>query len=360
MRADEAPPRRPRPPERVPNDMRRVPELFTKLSTSFLRKRYRRFTEAELEVVRREAVEFVGDIPAHAGLEPTHHREEFRIPRTSVEVEDLLYTPEGLGLVDGSISERYSLRQPSMKELLWRPSKASAVVLERATVVQAQYTLTYGDWILEHLLSLARSWPIRPPLLMPNAFMDRSYVRRDLALLGIEVVTVERPVLIRKALVLPQYLPRVHSWSRDDVAALRLVFGIEPITARRGSLIYLSREGENDVANPRGYPSELTARIVTDLGARVVLARRTTYQDYRALANEAETVIADHGSAMCNLLFWNTRTVLELFNDSWWNGYFLCYGKALGVENYALIRTNGVDESQLRHKIESHLEAFRF
>jgi hypothetical protein len=319
--------------------------------------RYKPFTESELQCVQREAVWFVGDLPDKAGKEFNQYRIEFKIPRVPQEVRNLLYTPRGMGWVDGAFYQRYSLREPALRDLFVRPSPNAASPVPQGTVVQAETPATYGDWVSEHLVSLVTALPICPPLLMPKHLMDKSYVRRDLALLGIETVAVERPVLVHKAVVLPKRRFS-HYWTADEVEAYRRALHIEPIQPRPGSILYISREGEQSEGTFRNYPSELTAGIMTELGARVVLARQTSYEEYLALAEEAETVIADHGSAMCNLLFWNTRNVIELFNEQWWNGCFLFLAKALGIENYALIRVDNIDRSELRCRIIHHLKCF--
>ena len=120
--------------------------------------------------------------------------------------------------------------------------------------------------------------------------------------------------------------------------------------------MYLSRQGEkSEFKNERAYPSETTAEIMAGLGAKVVLARETSHEQYAALAAEAETVVADHGAAISNLLFWDATTLIELYTEDWWTPYFIFLARAAGVENHALIRVDGLDREGLRRRLVEHL-----
>ena len=194
---------------------------------------------------------------------------------------------------------------------------------------------------------------------MPRYLMEKSYVRRDLRELGIEAYTVERPVLVRKAVVLPKK-NCFYNVNADDVRAYRAAFRVDPVTPRPGSILYLSRLGVvNEMNQQRSYPSEMTAEIMSELGAKVVLAKDTSLEEYRCLAADAETFVAEHGSAMCNMMLWNPRSVIELVGDNWWNGNFLFIAKAMGVENYAVVRVEGLDRAELRRKLVQHLQSTR-
>ncbi len=316
---------------------------------------YRPIPEAEKRVVPREPAPFVGDIPRQAGTEHNQYREEYQAPPEPEEVRDLLYTPRGMGWAGGTLRERYSLQKPVLADLVSPPFPRAKSSIPRGTVVQTQFPNTYGDWVGEYLMTLTNAPPVRPPLLVPSHLMERSYVRRDLAILGLETMVVERPVLVHEALVLPK---RHYLWyfTADQVAAYRRAFRIDPPRPRPGSILYLSRQGEkSEFKNERAYPSETTAEIMAGLGAKVVLARETSHEQYAALAAEAETVVADHGAAISNLLFWDATTLIELYTEDWWTPYFIFLARAAGVENHALIRVDGLDREGLRRRLVEHL-----
>jgi hypothetical protein len=307
--------------------------------------RYKPFSASEQEQIKGEAVEFSGDIPRGAGSENLQHKQEYKFPRTPQEVSDLLYTPRGMAWKDGVLYRKYSLREPALRDLYERPIEKPTVILPNGIVVQAETPYTYGDWVSEHLCMLATAMPIAMPLLMPRHLMAKPYVRRDLSLLGIETYTVESNLLVKKALVLPKGR-RAHYFTREEVVAIRRAYHVDSTPPRPGSILYLSREGERGEAIQRDYPSETIGTIMNNLGAKVVRTRETSLDQYRELAPEAETVVADHGAAMCNILFWNTKYLIECFKDDWWTNCFLMLARALGVQRHALMRVNNINRGQ--------------
>ncbi len=316
--------------------------------------RYVPFTEAESRMVQREAIPFRGDLPASAGPDRHQRRLEFAVPRAPVEVCDLLYTPGGMSWIAGKLICRFSLREPSVKDLFDKPSPAKSTFLEGATIIQSSVPYTYGDWVAEHLMSLVTNLPLRFPLLLPKLLEGRSYVQRDLAALGIEVIPVNRSVSVKRAVVLPRHVP-TNCFHSDDVNAYRRAFKIVPVPPRAGSMLYLSRYGEQSAFTDREYPSEMIAELVNEMGGRVVFTNRTSIDEYRSLAAEAETVLADHGAAMCNLVFWNTQRVIEFFSDSWWTPYYIFYCNALGIADHSLVCIDGINKEKLKAKIAAAL-----
>lgn len=320
--------------------------------------KYQPFTELESECVQREAVPFIGDLPKGAGSEYNQYRLEYKIPRSlKEEVDDLVYTPRGMAWWRGRLYERFSLQEPSIKDLLAQPSIREAIDLPQGTIVQVETPYTYGDWVSEHLMCLVRAMPICSPLLLPKHLMNKSYVRRDLELLGVVAVAVDQPVLIRRALVLHK-TRHSHYLTKEDVNAYRCAFQINPVQPRSGSILYLSRLGQCSEGYERQYPSELAAGVLQELGAKIILTANTTFEEYRALATDAETVVADFGSAYLNLLNWNTKNLIILFTDAWWDGCALFLSKALGISNIALIRVNNIDRLELHHKLVKCLDSF--
>lgn len=329
-------------------------------------RRYTPFEEHELRTVRCEALPYIGDVPANStGDEQCHvrYRHDFEVPREPrVSVRDLLYTDRGMAWVDGSLHQRYSVQAPRVMDLALRSLPRHASVLDRATIIHSYSPYTYGDWFLEHLSTLFLAGRIDSPLLLPRFILEREYVRRDLALLGLEAIPVDSPMLIREAVVLQKTIVSCH-WTTREAAACRQAYRVEPVEARPGSIIYLCREGESAASVNRTHPHQLLVAVMEDLGIRVVRAASTTFEEYRSLATSAETVIADHGAAMCNLAFWGTKNVVELYSNTWWSAYFVFLGKALGVSNYALVSTDGLvasDHRALRAKIRAVVDELSY
>ena len=117
-------------------------------------------------------MKFSGDIPRGAGLEKSQGKLEYRLPREPQEVHDLLYTPRGMAWKDGVLHRRYSLQEPALRDLYERPIEKPTVILPEGILVQAETPYTYGDWVSEHLCTLATAMPMTMPLLMPRHLMD--------------------------------------------------------------------------------------------------------------------------------------------------------------------------------------------
>ena len=252
-------------------------------------------------------MKFSGDIPHGAGTEKSQGKLEYRLPREPQEVQDLLYTPRGMAWKDGTLHRRYSLQEPALRDLNEHPIEKPTVILPEGILVQAETPYTYGDWVSEHLCTLASAMPMTAPVLMPRHLMEKLYVRRDLSILGIESYTVESTLLVKKALVLPKRRSS-HYFTRAEVSAVRRAFHVDFTPPRPGSILYLSREGEHAEAVQRDYPSDTIGNIMSNLGVRVVRTRETSLDQYRELAPEAETVIADHGDSHVQHAFLEHQT----------------------------------------------------
>jgi hypothetical protein len=321
--------------------------------------RYKPLTPEETRLVQKEAVPFVGDIPLNAGGQLNQYRVEFETPRRlTAKVENLLYTPKGMTWLNGVLVQKYCVQEPSTKDVLGRPSFRSISSIPFGTIIQAETPYTYGDWVSEHLVTLSLALPIVEPLLMPQHLMNKSYIQRDLRALNIEAISVNTSVLVKSATVLSKPRPG-HYWRDEEVPAYRAAFNIHPCSPKVGSLLYLSREGEKSESQDRQYPNLEVANIVRSLGGKVVVTQKTTYEEYCALAIDAETVIADHGGAMFNLLNWNTKNVIELFSDNWWTNCFLFLSKPLGVSNYALVNIDRFDAAVFTKRLTSLIEQFQ-
>lgn len=317
--------------------------------------RYRSYSASERALIQREAVNFVGDLPIGT-TEHCHYRVEFLQPRPfQTQINNLMYTPAGMAWIEGHLDVRYSLREPALRDLVREPIPTDSIPF--GVIIQAETPYTYGDWVSEHLTCLSRATPLPAPLLLPRSLSNRPYILRDLALLGTNFIRVEQPIYLQTALVLHK-TRFSHYWTKAEALACKQALGVQLKSTRPGSIIYLSRANEVSAAQQRSYPSQLIAEILADLGAKIVYTRETCYEDYLAIANEAETVIADHGAAINNLLFWKTKNVIELYTNNWWTNCFLFLSHALGVQNHALVCVDNRDKAALREHLICHLKQF--
>lgn len=314
---------------------------------------YRPIPQAEKETVLTEKVLFKGDSPRQitGGLNEQGLM-AFRKPRPVWEAaDDLIVTPTGGGWIAGRFFERYSACEPGLR-MLFENRKPTAVI-DEAFIVQSAHKDTYGDWVSEYLCAIARALPLSAPLLLPEKFAEKEFVRRDLEALGVAWRLVTAPVKIGRAKILRQQKFFVH-FSPNDGPVLRRVFPARSVSARPGGIVYLSRMGEqSDVAN-RQYPNELLEKIVVELGGRVLRTAKATINDYAALAADAETVIFDHGSASYNAIGWPVQRFVEIVSDNWWNNAFLMMANALDIHDYTIIRGD-LGEDQIRGQLAKAL-----
>lgn len=322
------------------------------IGSSRLIGRYVPFTAEELRTVPREMIPFEGDLPGEWGDVHAQEARRFVAPRVKTHVDNLLYTPEGMAWAGGRLYEKYSIRKPSIRELVRKPSARRARSIDEAVVTQSETPYTFGDWIGQLLVSLLDHYPFRAPLVLPLRLYERSFVRRDLERLGVEVIPADVDLHIRRALVLPRTRPE-NAFTPADMRNFQRAFQIDAPTPKPGSLLYLSREGEASDSFERRYPSKEVAEIIRGLGGRVVMARETSLDEYIKLAEHAETVVADHGSAICNILYWKPKRVVELFSNAWWNPYFLFLAHAHGVPSYRLMNID--DDSHLSERLAESL-----
>lgn len=322
--------------------------------------RYVAYTPAERACASQERIPFAGDIPAMRRRAFVHWL-KFATPRLAKEtVENLIYTPKGRGWVDGTLYECFSIdRKPAAIDLIRAPKQDGIEVIPQGTILQVEHPETYGDWVGEILVTLARALPItEPPLLLPQFLLEKSYAQRDLAQLGIEARGVERPLRIERATVLHKRHP-FHHLVPEDVAAYRQAFSIVPPSPRPGSILYLSRSGERSELRDRRYPSETVAQVLSELGATVVRTCQTSQADYIALAESAETVVADHGAAIYNLFYWQTKNLIELVSGDWWNECFLPFGKSVGVSKHVLLVVDNLDGEAIRQRVRAEIQALQ-
>ena len=358
--------------------------------------KYHPLSEAETQCVKGKLLTYIGDIPIFPAKisvvetaqnftsEKSRYSLSYKLPRNSQEkVQNLIYTQQGMGWLKGKIYDKFSLwdavtyiqHSPlnddknkiseifdsisNINNLFSTPRTDELEKIPAGTIVESENLRTYGDWILDYLASLT-SVPILPPLIIPEV-INFKYVQHDLKKLGIEFRIIQTPVLIRDALVIRKTIPK-HYVTSKEAQSYRDLAGINPSQPKPNSIIYLSRANVVSYApksgKNRSYPNALVAEIIQDLGGKIVYTDQTTYQEYCDLALEAETVIADHGGAMSNLLLWNTKNVIELFSNEWWSDCYLCLSKELGIKNYALLNIDDIDAAGIRMRIFKLLDFF--
>lgn len=331
-------------------------------------RKYIPYTPEERAKVRQEVYSYSGNKPKLIGGElPVRYseafeyapRREFKNPRPLTEkVDNLVYTPRGRGWVKGRLYEKYSIDpQPHLADLI--PPLGNIERIAQGSILQVEHPYTYGDWFAEVMVTLVHAQPnIEPPLLLPKNLLEKPYALRDLRKLNIEVRAVEKPVLVQEAVVIHKMHPRLEI-GLNDVVAYRKTFAINPVTPKPGSILYLSRQGIKSERFNRTLQSEIIAQILAELGATIVLTGETGPEEYMDLASQAETVIADHGAAMYNLIYWKTQNLIELFSNDWWSSCFLSFGKALGIENYSLVCVDNLDYDTLRSRLMFEIDNLR-
>ncbi|MEL6519174.1 MAG: hypothetical protein AAFQ39_15770 [Pseudomonadota bacterium] len=279
-------------------------------------------------------------------------------------VDNLLYAPGGIAWHQGAACEEYSTGVIVRAEhMLPFPKKAQAKRIPEGTIIQCQHGRTWGDFVSEQVKGLVlcrqRGVPFPEPVVLPGRYAQKSYVRPQLDRLGIRYIFADTPILIERATVI---LKQSYSviWTPEGIEAWRTAYGIDPVQPEPNSITYLSRLGvESELHTDRSYGSEATGRIVEDLGGRVVETAKCDFDDFGALAPGADIIIADHGSALFNMLQWRTRAVIEIVSDDWWDPNFTFFGVSMGIEDHVTIRGDGLSEDALREKLTHHIGRLR-
>lgn len=299
----------------------------------------------------------------HAGV-PPHARENvisfpvFEHPKTNVkQAQNVLYTPQGFAWRGAVLDEEMSVRGVITNADFKRPLKA-VDTLETGTLLQSEYNLTFADWICEQSKSMALAGTVPAPVVIPRFLYERPYVQGEFKRLGLAVHVIDKPTLVKEATVLIKPQPDL-IWTWKDVDAYRRFHRLDPVQPKPGSLIYLSREGAKSEQSlvKRSYPSAMISEIVEELGGKVITTGDYGHEDFLALADTAETVIADHGAAMFNLLYWRSKSVIELVPDNWWDGCFVFLSAAVKVRLHETLNFSDLDKQALKARIEAHLAA---
>ena len=312
----------------------------------------------DVRVSRGEPVPFKGDLPDFAGTEMNQYRLEYCKPRQrTAHADGVTYTSDGMAWIDGKLQRKYSIREVGPRHV-WKPRQAAQERYEVASLLQSQTPTTYGDWISEHVASLADAksrGELVAPLLLPASWYRKSYVQRDLLKLDIEAEPVAQSVFVEHATIINKIRPG-HWWTDAEASTFRQVMKIRLETARPGSAIYLSRLGEKGEGPQREINNRVTEAAMETAGVRVVRTVDCTREDYIELAPFAETLFSDHGSAMYNMFYWKTTRIVELYSPTYWEASFLVLSRALGITDYSLWRIeHTADPSALAGRISALL-----
>ncbi|MEM8770477.1 MAG: hypothetical protein AAGD92_02400 [Pseudomonadota bacterium] len=304
------------------------------------------------------SVRYFGDVPAdNRGLAPREqHRQDFILDRPSVEIaKDILYSPAGMAWREKTLIEKYSFRPPSVKQLFERPQKKRT--LEEACIVESTVNFTYGDWVHCVLGTILRNAPLPSPLSLPKVIADKPYVRRDLKLAGIDVQITDEWTLIKKAHVLRKQTPLTY-WTKDEVSAYQKTFAPDRDAPAQGSIAYFGRFDIKSEVHARAFPSAEAAEAVKRLGGSIEKQEKLTAETAAQYAGGVDTVIADHGSGVLNIMHWRTKNLIELVVDQWWVNNSLFVAAECGVENIGVIDVDGLNSDQIEEKLRACLEYF--
>jgi capsular polysaccharide biosynthesis protein len=271
---------------------------------------------------------------------------------------NIIYTKNGFVWDRGALDDnKSSVRLQSFQRYLRETPIFTKRMITQATIVQTTNPFTYGDWIPEHINSLAAFHDFQSPLLIPQWIGERSYVQRDLNLAGVEFIVLNCAVRIKEAHILPR-INHYNLITSSDVVNIRKLFDFRPTKPQLKSILYLSREGFKRffTSEGRDYPSLAIEGIVARLGGKVIRTATAEKDEYLTLSIAADIVIADHGGAMMNLIFWRPRVIIEIVERGFWNNCFVFLAAACGAEYYAVIISTGRTQREIEDLILQHIK----
>lgn len=233
----------------------------------------------------------------------------------SPEIKDLVYTPNGMAWKSFELIADWSVREPSLSEALSYPMFLKEEI-EFGVLVECVTPYTYGDWVSEVLMTLVKHLPLRGPLLLPRCWYEKSYVIRDLNFLGVPFYCVKDSIRVKQAICLLKERPS-HYFLEEEIKIYRRAFRVTGAKPASHSLIYLSRKNVLGDAYRRVYPSSELEELVMRLGGTVVDTSLATLDDYKSLIYRADVVVADFGSAILNMLYWNASRLIVVYSPDW-------------------------------------------
>ena len=323
-----------------------------------LSRRYEPNKPADLETVSVLREHFSGDVPVVAGSYSYQDLRRYARPRPAIEmVRDCTYTANGMCWHNGKIVEKFSARRPSTKDLLQgEQAHLAKEFVSTGWMIESETPFTYGDWVGDHIRAICECNEKIELLLLPHYLAEKAYVKRDLDRLEIPFLPVRERVVVKEARILRKTVPSYY-WHTEQVEAYRKAFSVSLTTPRPGSILYLSRGNLTGETVHRAYPSEEISKVIRDLGGTVFDTQQASPERFSELATEAETVVADQGSAIFGVLQWKTRNLIEITTDRWWHNSNLFFSRASGVQNYFVHVCDRPDRNRIGEKVRSSIMA---
>lgn len=321
---------------------------------------YEQVTPAEREVAQGEEISFLAARSGQLSPEVSpQHRLEYLNPRPESEhAEDLLYTRTGIAWTRGRVVERYCMRPPYLRENLLPPSRARSESIDSAVIVEpGHYPYTYGDWLHACFGTILCAGKLESPLLLPESVVRKPYVARDLKAAGIDFIPVTRTYAVKNARILRIQAPMGY-WTASEVNAYQRTFAPERRTPDPGSISYLGRFNLGTEAVARRFPSETVGDVVRGMGGEVIRQEILNPEISVQLGSSMETVIADHGSGVLNILHWKPKNIIELVVNDWWCNNNLFVAHAMGIRNYAVVDVDGLSRPRIEQVIRACLDKF--
>jgi hypothetical protein len=187
-------------------------------------------------------------------------------------------------------------------------------------------------------------------IILPEKLISRSYVRRDILKLDANIISSGSGVFIKEAHILRRARPG-HFFLHEEVHAYRKYFKVSDLDPKPESLIYLSRFGVKSDAYDRTYPSEFIESVISSISGKIIRTVNASDADYAVAADDAETVIADFGSAILNIINWNVKKLIIIYSPDWLDVAPFFLGKSLGVEQVYLIDHTKYNNEELKLKL---------
>ncbi len=262
--------------------------------------RFEGHTAADLATRSVEKVPFFGERPGISSGLVWHEdgRQEFTKQRPEHEdAHDLLYSSSGKAWKQGRLIARYSTVPISPEHLFDLPPSTGVQVIEQGTIVEVDFSYSYGDWVHCCLGTILAARQLLAPLIVPKALASRDYVRRDLAVAGIDYVVVESWVHIRKARILRKRNPKFY-WKSADVKNFQRTFVPNRVAPDPGSILYLGQFNLAGETISRNFPSDRVAAALAPRCSKVVHQANLTTETASAYSKWADSVIGDHGSGL--------------------------------------------------------------
>lgn len=274
------------------------------------------------------------------------------------ERSNVRYSRHGLAWIGSAVDVHASSASPKNLQSLIREAPVRVNHwIDEGTIIETKHPFTYGDWIPEHILSIARSPNFPRPLVLPKFLKERSYVIEELSAAGIDFMFPTDALGMRRATI----LHKAHHFNlllNEDVFRIRDLFEISNVIPEPGKIIYLSRRGvrSSNSMSPRNYNSDRVESLIECLGGTVLRTNHMSARDYADVSGLADIVVADHGAAIYNIIRWRPRALIELVTKDWWSNCFCFLSSACGLRYHGIADVSDISGYELQKKIMAHLE----